>query len=75
MDLTVGIIIFIFAVISLGVGYCIRCERLLWNNGVCPDCNSRWERSDADMTGGRGYKCPCGNHIIIFGAVDKTEAA
>ena len=61
------------AIVVAGVVYCFRCEVLLWNDGICPDCNSKWDRLDADIKGGRVYKCLCGNHIIIFTKIDEAK--
>lgn len=58
--LMIGVLIFC----CYWFGY--RHEKMLWNNGWCPECNNIWRGFDMDSQGGRGYKCDCrSRHIWI----------
>lgn len=53
-----------WVIMFLILGFCIIVlaafqawrERLIWNNGICPDNGLPWQQFDTDSQGGRGYK-------------------
>ena len=38
----------------------------LWNNSICPECNTKWESFDCTSQGDVGYMCQCQNYHKIW---------
>ena len=59
----IALIMPVFLIIGGYVAY--RCEKNVWNNGICKISENKWERFDCDSQGGRGYKDNNGNYCWI----------
>jgi hypothetical protein len=49
-----GLLVALFIIGSVSA---FRCERRVWNGGLCDKCWTPWVIFDMDSQGGRGYKC------------------
>lgn len=67
------ICILIIILVICGIGYCIHCERVEFNNGICPKCGKPLKFFDMDSQGGRGYCCnDCRYYTwVSYNCIDK----
>ena len=59
-------IIILFALCLLLIFGCDACTAHDWNDGICPECHTRYELRGASR-GLKYYACPkCGNEVSRF---------
>ena len=53
----------------------IMLEKVDYNNGVCPDCNTKLRNYDTDSQGGRDYICDNCNYNcwVSYNMIDKNN--
>lgn len=67
IDIELFILILCIVLAFLLVFASNACTAKEWNDGVCPDCNTRYELRGV-YKGTRYYACPdCGNEVDRFG--------